>query len=207
MAASYPTSVKTFSTKATNDVIQAAHVNDLQDEVTAIETGLLNGLQHHLTFLTGGGNITFPATQAASADVNTLDDYEEGSWTPVIGGSGGTSGQTYTTQQGRYIKIGKLVFVWGYMLLSAKGTITSGVEIQGLPFTPETVAGTFVAALIAQFTTATTWVTINSYIPSASVNCPVIGKTAAAASWTQLLTADISNTSDCMFAAVYRAAN
>ncbi len=43
MAASYPTSVKTFTTKSTADVVQAAHVNDLQDEVNAIEAGLLNG--------------------------------------------------------------------------------------------------------------------------------------------------------------------
>lgn len=41
--ASYPTSPKAFTTKNTGDVIQAAHVNDLQDEVTAIETGLLTG--------------------------------------------------------------------------------------------------------------------------------------------------------------------
>lgn len=50
MAASYPTSVKTFSTKATNDTIEASHVNDPQDEVTAIEGALLNGFQHDLKF-------------------------------------------------------------------------------------------------------------------------------------------------------------
>lgn len=49
MAASYPTASKSFSTKATNDVIEAAHVNDLQDEVTAIETALLTGgLAHNV---------------------------------------------------------------------------------------------------------------------------------------------------------------
>jgi hypothetical protein len=41
--ASYPGSVKTFTTKNTSDVIQAEHVNSLQDEVNAIEAGLLNG--------------------------------------------------------------------------------------------------------------------------------------------------------------------
>lgn len=44
--ASYPTSVKAFTTKNTGDVIQAAHVNDLQDEVTAIETGITAGTAH-----------------------------------------------------------------------------------------------------------------------------------------------------------------
>jgi hypothetical protein len=46
MAASYPSSAKSFTTKASNDVIEAAHVNDLQDEVTAVETGLLTGIAH-----------------------------------------------------------------------------------------------------------------------------------------------------------------
>lgn len=55
MAASYPTASKSFSTKATNDVIEAAHVNDLQDEVTAIETALLTGgLAHNLIPSTTG---------------------------------------------------------------------------------------------------------------------------------------------------------
>lgn len=43
MAASYPTSAKTFTTKSNGDTIQPGHVNDLQDEVAAIEAGLLNG--------------------------------------------------------------------------------------------------------------------------------------------------------------------
>ena len=41
--AQYPTAVKTFSAKSAGDVIQPSHVTDLQDEVTAIEDGLLNG--------------------------------------------------------------------------------------------------------------------------------------------------------------------
>lgn len=41
--ASYPTTPKAFVTRNTGDVIQAAHVNDLQDEVNALETGLLQG--------------------------------------------------------------------------------------------------------------------------------------------------------------------
>lgn len=43
MAASYPTSIKSFTTKNAGDTIQPAHINDLQDEVAALEGGLLNG--------------------------------------------------------------------------------------------------------------------------------------------------------------------
>jgi hypothetical protein len=53
MAASYPTSAKSFSTKATNDSVEASHVNDLQDEVTAIETALLTGGVAHNVFPSG----------------------------------------------------------------------------------------------------------------------------------------------------------
>ena len=81
------------------------------------------------------GNVAFPATQSASGDANTLDDYEEGTWTPVIGGSGGQSGQAYTTQSGTYTKIGRAVTLYFYVLLSTKGTISgSYVYISGAPF-------------------------------------------------------------------------
>jgi hypothetical protein len=39
----YPSAVKSFTTRNAGDVIQPAHINDLQDEVNAIEAGLLNG--------------------------------------------------------------------------------------------------------------------------------------------------------------------
>jgi len=70
-------------------------------------------------------------------------DYEEGSWTPVIGGSGGTTGQTYGLQNGRYVKVGSLVTCFFAVQLSAKGTITGNVEIQGLPFTISNDFGVF----------------------------------------------------------------
>src|SRR5438876_551474 len=46
--ASYPTSIKSYTTKNTGETIQAAHINDLQLEVTAVETGLINGFEHVL---------------------------------------------------------------------------------------------------------------------------------------------------------------
>ncbi|MEM4217066.1 MAG: hypothetical protein QXZ09_03500 [Candidatus Methanomethylicaceae archaeon] len=48
MPASYPSSVKFFSTKVTGQTIEAVHINEPQDEITAIEQGLLQGLQHDL---------------------------------------------------------------------------------------------------------------------------------------------------------------
>jgi len=83
-----------------------------------------------------GSGISFPATQSASSDANTLDDYEEGTWTPTIFGSAGSAGaQAYATQVGRYIKIGRFVLLTGYIGLSNKGSWTAAVKIGGFPFT------------------------------------------------------------------------
>lgn len=89
-----------------------------------------------------GGAISFPATQVASAGANDLDDYEEGSWTPGISFGGGTTGITYTTQSGLYVKIGSLVFVVGRVTLSAKGSSTGNANITGLPFSPSVQSAT-----------------------------------------------------------------
>lgn len=78
--------------------------------------------------------VSFPATQAASADANTLDDYEEGSFTPAITFGGGNTGITYTTQVGRYTKVGREVKVEGSIVLSNKGSSTGNILITGLPF-------------------------------------------------------------------------
>jgi hypothetical protein len=79
-----------------------------------------------------GSGITFPATQSASTDANTLDDYEEGNWTPTWLNIG--TG-TYTTQFGRYTKVGRLVTIECYLVINAIGSASGNAEIAGLPFT------------------------------------------------------------------------
>jgi len=78
--------------------------------------------------LSSGTGIAFPATQSASSDANTLDDYEEGTWTPSLGGN-----TTYVTQQGQYTKIGRQVTVTANLSVSVLGT-GSTTTISGLPF-------------------------------------------------------------------------
>lgn len=143
----------------------------------------------------GSGQITFPATANPSADVNTLDDYEEGTWTPVIGGSGGTSGQTYTQQSGRYTKIGRMVVTRAGVTLSNKGTITGNVQIQGLPFTVEAASNYNAAVFWANL--ATNWVYISgvAVAGTTAINISGIAAAAASSSGTSLVTADINNTS------------
>jgi hypothetical protein len=57
-----------------------------------------------------GAGITFPATQSASSDANTLDDYEEGTWTATFFDAVSGGNQSSTTTAGHYTKIGDMVF-------------------------------------------------------------------------------------------------
>jgi hypothetical protein len=71
----------------------------------SLNSGLtFSGQQTIPTINLTGGQITFPATAVPSANANTLDDYEEGTWTPIIGA-------VTLTNAGRYTKIGRLVHI------------------------------------------------------------------------------------------------
>jgi len=151
------------------------------------------------------GQIKFPVSPNASADPNTLDDYEEGSWTPVIGGNGGTSGQTYTAQVGRYVKIGKMVIVQFRAILSAKGIITGSAEIQGLPFNTEGITNLFASGNMIWERLATTWVNVIVAASDSASAFQILGAPAAATgNGTALATADINNDSAFSGAICYR---
>lgn len=113
------------------------------------------------------GQIKFPATQNPSADVNTFDDYEEGTWTPSVGGTA-----TYTgTPSGHYIKIGKTVFFSGTMIINAIGT-GSTQEIGGLPIA---VAGNMAHGQVVSFNALATAVA-SVYLQSiAATSCTFVG--------------------------------
>ena len=70
-----------------------------------------------------------------TAAVNTLDDYEEGTWTPGI--QGATTAGSYTfTSTGAYTKVGNKVTVWGELTNITTVSAGSGItRITGLPFT------------------------------------------------------------------------
>jgi hypothetical protein len=89
---------------------------------------------------TSGAGITFPATQSASTDANTLDDYEEGTWTPVITGSSSNPTITYGVQNGFYCKIGRTVIAQGRISTSAWSGGSGDLRVS-LPFTANSTSG------------------------------------------------------------------
>ena len=100
------------------------------------------------SFNTNGGKlqvadgISFPATQSACSDANTLDDYEEGTWTPELRDGATALTQGYSYRSGVYHKIGRMVHIhFGFLLSSLSGTGTGALRVYGLPFTGATTGG------------------------------------------------------------------
>jgi hypothetical protein len=137
-----------------------------------------------------------------TAAANALDDYEEGTWTPGISFSDGVVGITYTTQVGRYTKVGDMVTASCYFKLSSKGTSTGNAAITGLPFTSSSTAGTLTAA--------TTWFKLVSFADhhqgDVSSSATKVGLTEVtnAGSFTNLLDTNFINTSEIMLNVTYR---
>jgi hypothetical protein len=105
-------------------------------QLLAVEAGKSIALQG-ATVQTGTG-ITFPATQSASTDANTLDDYEEGTWTVTVTPS--TGSLTAYNQAGQYTKVGRLVTLNFYFQITTIGTAGGAATITGLPFSAATSA-------------------------------------------------------------------
>lgn len=119
---------------------QIANTSSIETQLSTkapLESPTFTGL------ITTGGQIKFPATQVPSSDANTLDDYEEGTWTPAVAFGGSTTGITYSVQNGRYVKIGKRVFLDGTINLSNKGSATGYANLIGTPFASESIADFF----------------------------------------------------------------
>lgn len=121
-----------------------------------------------------GTGIAFPATQLASSDANTLDDYEEGSWTPSLGGTA-----TYTANTGRYVKVGRQVTVSGTITVNAIGTGSTTV-ISGLPFTAGSDGYTYGGAISYYTSSASAVASITAAIGAGTSTMTLYSTTAMA---------------------------
>ena len=96
------------------------------DGTIDVETG-------DIFFSTAGKGIVLGAT--SNTDANTLHDYEEGSFTPTWAAASGTIGPYLSSNQGKYTKIGQMVYVYGYISYGSNSSASGDVFIEGLPFT------------------------------------------------------------------------
>ena len=123
--------------------------SNLSFQVAGANVAYMNstGLQMTGGQITAGGNtlltasgliyanagIKFPATQVSSADANTLDDYEEGTYTATMGAASGTITLASTIDLMQYTKIGRLVTLTGRVNIASVSS-PSGTIYFNLPF-------------------------------------------------------------------------
>lgn len=108
------------------------------------------------SILLNKGQLRFPATANPSSDANTLDDYEEGTWTPTLTFGNAAVGMTYANRSGTYCKVGRQVSLVGTFALSAKGSSTGTARLSGFPFSSMAQDGaSFIAGYTANLSTIT----------------------------------------------------
>ena len=108
----------------TNDAVQVKSDGDM-----AINDG-------DLIIGTSGHGIDFSATPNGYSGTlqETLDDYEEGYWTPTVGGWSASGTGVYGDQKGRYTKIGNTVTVFFHIYWTALNNASGVFAIESLPF-------------------------------------------------------------------------
>jgi hypothetical protein len=114
--------------------IQYAHTDDSMRLFTSSTERLRITSSGYLRLSSSSGGIQFNGDTAAA---NALDDYEEGTWTPALYDAGNSGATSITVETCQYVKIGKLVTVYGSF--TNDGDILDvgdWIVLSGLPFTP-----------------------------------------------------------------------
>lgn len=143
----------------------------------------------------GGGQLTTSA----------LSDYAVGTFTPGLTFGGGSTGMTWSSRSGRYIRVGNLIYVSADLRLSAKGSSTGAARITGLPFTAvnDNAVGN---AIVLWYQLATNWVFVGGAVEKNTVNFLLVGFTTSGASYTNLFDSDFANNSILGFTCMYERA-
>jgi hypothetical protein len=136
-----------------------------------------------------------------SAAANSLDDYEEGTWTMGISFGGASVGVTSSTNTGTYTKIGRQVTVNGYLVVTSKGSSTGAARLTGLPFTVANTDGNYSPANLWLAQVAFT----NQFQAYAAINSTTIEfwESTELGTSTALTNADFANNSNIMVSLTY----
>jgi hypothetical protein len=150
--------------------------------------------------------IAFPATQSASADANTLDDYEEGTFTPVYSPAGGAfTTLTYFAQTGKYTKIGNIVYfeINVFTNVVTVGTASGDLNISGLPFITDATTQLHPAASLGRvYRWATAISNMRAYIPPSNTVVSFANMATNAANSTAVQVSDMTTGTNTAFNAL-----
>jgi len=160
---------------------------------------------------TAGKGIDFSNQAGATGTMASelLDHYEEGSFTLGLAdssGDGSGESQTYSNQQGQYVKIGRQVFITGYLRTTSLGTLTtsSGASLVGLPFTVAATSGGAAAYFgeVIGFAITAGYTLVGS-LPAGATRID-LHLTDTTSGITSLLISEWNTNGSCFFSAHYR---
>jgi hypothetical protein len=187
---------------------------------STINGSLVGSITGGGTLATGGFTLTVPATGTASLlgvaqtysalktysagltfGQNTLNWYEEGTWTPTLAFGGLSAGLTYSSRTGYFIRIGNLVHLWASVVLSNKGTSNGTATMGTFPYAiNSTASSNYVISVFYNIVTGTG-------APAARISAggttPGMGFYNAGA-YTALTDTGFANTSQVDFSITYR---
>jgi hypothetical protein len=154
----------------TADATEINYLDGASTSVVTASKAVLANASANIAFASGSG-IDFSATGDAGGMTSELfDDYEEGTWTPSLGGT-----TTYLAQGGTYTKVGRVVNFHCVLYINVIGT-GSVTNIGGLPFAA-TITGQGTVTILGDCNTAITYLV--GYVNSSQITLK--GTTAASA--------------------------
>jgi hypothetical protein len=149
----YFTSTSGYSPRISNDITTTtmSFFTNNTERMYIVSGGDVTVKTGNLVIGTAGKGIDFSAqtgTATGTTNVEVLDHYETGSWTPtfnatdMVPGTGvGETNITYSVRSGRYTRIGDSVHITGNIITSGRsGTERAALTVDGLPFTCGTPA-------------------------------------------------------------------
>jgi hypothetical protein len=150
--------------------------------------------------------IAFPATQSASADANTLDDYEEGTFTPTLIDNSSNQPTSYGARLGTYTKIGNQVTIQVYLAITTMGgTISGAVSIGNMPFTSSSTTNNYQSAWCGYWATMnSSFVWVGGFLSPNTTRIALHRATSATATLVAMQASDWTSSSDIMISCTYR---
>jgi hypothetical protein len=159
----------------------------------------------NLAFISGKG-IDFSAT-AGTGTSELLDDYEEGTWTPVVADASSGGNTASGTFYGHYTKVGNLVTITGSLRDINTSGMTTGnpIYVQGLPYTCSSLTGTVIFTGSVQATTLSFSGFVSGSVADGTSYLRFFDTSSGGGFSTVPLSAITSGTTDIYFTTTYQA--
>ncbi len=133
-----------------NNTSSILNVDNLQIDGNTLSSTDTNG--NVIVDPNGTGTLVSDKGVSFDSGTNTLAAYETGTWTPTIQFGGASVGMTYSVQEGKYQRVGDIVFINFQVTLSAKGSSTGAAKLLGVPFPNTTVSPVYSKLLFSPTT-------------------------------------------------------